>query len=141
MWRRRTTALTIAMLIAVAACSSGGTDNGPPSPTGDQTVGEAGTNTELDPDFDVSSLPDDFPTQLIPRALTAGMYVELGTVRNVNFESSDSFDDVVSQITAKLGDEPTLVEGEERLASWTVGIWLVSVIDTTPTTVGFATTE
>lgn len=143
MWRRRNTALAVILLLALTGCSSGGDtsgNEGSQSATDEQT-GDVGTVTEMDPNFDTGGLPDDFPTQLVPDSFSAGMYAELGSVRNINFESSSSFDDVVTEYTDKIGQEPIITEGEERLASWTVDVWQVSVIDSTPTLIGVATSS
>ncbi len=96
---------------------------------------------EMDPGFGTADLPDDFPPQLLPSSFTAGMFTELGSVRSVAFESSSSFDDVVAEYTAKTGEEPIVVLGDVRLASWTVDRWAVSVFEGTPTLIGFTATE
>jgi hypothetical protein len=108
-------------------------------PSDTEATGEIGTITDMDPGFDVGSLPDDLPSDLLPDSFSAGMYAELGTVRNINFESSSSFEDVVAEYTDKIGEEPIIAQGEERLASWVVGDWVVSVIEDSPTLIGFAT--
>lgn len=95
----------------------------------------------MDPGFDAGNLPDDFPSALMPDSFSAGMYAELGTVRSVNFESPSSFDDVVAEYTDKIGEEPIIVQGEERLAQWTVDIWALTVIESTPTLIGVSTAE
>lgn len=96
----------------------------------------------MDPNFDVSQIPDDFPSELLPEDFTAGFYGEIGTVRNVNFEVAQSFDEVVAEYTDTIGEPPIVAEGEERLASWTVdGEWVVSVIDDDPTLIGIAHAE
>jgi hypothetical protein len=131
------------LLIVLAGCSGDGdADSDGTQPAGDeQTTGDVGTITDLEPNFDTGDLPDDYPSDLMPDSFDAGMYAELGTVRNVNFETSSSFDDVVAEYTNKIGEEPTLVEGEERLAQWIVDIWSVSVIESTPTLIGVSTSE
>ena len=143
-WRRRTTVLALVLLLALTGCSSGndnsGSDGSQPA-SDEQTTGDVGTITEMDPSFDTDGLPDDFPSELVPDSFTAGMYAELGSVRNVNFESPSSFDDVVAEYTDKIGEEPTIVEGEERLAQWIVDVWAVSVIESTPTLIGVSTSE
>ena len=131
--------LSLLLLVGTACSSSDDSDEQAPAPSDTQGTGDVGTITDMDPNFDLGSLPDDFPDNLKPDSFTAGMYVELGDIRNTNFESSASFDEVVAEYTDKIGDDPILVEGEERLASWVVGDWVVSVIDTTPTTIGVAT--
>lgn len=142
MWRRRSTVLAVILLFALTGCSS---EDGNPASDGsrlagdEETTGEGGAGTELDASFDADSLPDDFPSELVPDSFTAGMYAELGDIRNVNFESSASFEDVVAEYTVKIGEEPIIVEGEERLAQWIVDVWAVSVIDTTPTLIGVST--
>jgi len=142
MWRRRKTALVVVLLLALTGCSSGDDDSagdGSQQANDEQTTGEVGTLTEMDPSFDAGSLPGDFPPELVPDSFTGGMYAELGDVRNVNFETSGSFDDLVAEYTEKIGEEPTIVEGEERLAQWIVDIWSVSVIEGTPTLIGIST--
>jgi hypothetical protein len=139
-WRQRSTAVAAALLIVCAACSSGDSGDGSPAPGDEQATGEVGTAT-MDPGFETDSLPDDFPSELIPDSYTAGMYAELGTVRNVNFESPAGFDDVVAEYSDKIGEEPIIAQGEERLASWTVDIWVVSVIESEPIVIGVSTSE
>jgi hypothetical protein len=141
--RLRSAALTLVLLAALAGCSGDADpDSEGTQPAGDeQTTGDVGTITDLDPNFDSGDLPDDYPSDLVPNSFDAGMYAELGTVRNVNFETSSSFDDVVAEYTNKIGEEPILVEGEDRLAQWIVGIWSVSVIESTPTLIGVSTSE
>jgi hypothetical protein len=144
MWRRRNTVLAVILLSAVTGCSSGDGNSASDTslPAGDeQATGDVGTITEMDPSFDTDSLPDDFPSELLPDSFTAGMYAELGSVRNVNFESSASFEDVVAEYTDKIGEEPIIAESEERLASWIVDVWAVSVIDSTPTLIGVSTAD
>ena len=141
-WWRRNTVLAVVLLFVLAGCSSGDDDSagdGSQPATDEQTIGDVGTITEMDPAFDTGSLPDGFPSELVPDSFTAGMYAELGSVRNVNFESSASFDDVVAEYTDKIGEEPIITEAEERLASWIVDVWAVSVIDSTPTLIGVST--
>lgn len=143
--RRHGTVVGVVLAITLAGCTSGegagsGGDGAPAS--GDsQVTGDVGAITEMDPNFDAGSLPADFPTNLVPDSFTAGMYSEIGTVRGVNFESARSFDEVVAEFTSKIGAEPTIVEGEVRLASWLVDNWAISVFDSTPTLIGVATTE
>jgi hypothetical protein len=141
--RRRSTALALVLLAVLTGCSGDANpDSDGTQPAGDeQTTGDVGTITDMDPNFDIGDLPDDYPSDLMPDSFDAGMYAELGTVRNVNFETSSSFDDVVAEYTNKIGEEPTLVEGEERLAQWIVDIWSVSVIESTPTLIGVSTSE
>lgn len=164
MWRRNNTALAVVLLLALTGCSSGddnsaspeetaasadgtgaGTDtNMDPSsdssqPANDQqATGDVGTFTDLDPNFDIGSLPDDFPPELLPDSFTAGMYTEFGDARSATFESPSTFDDIIAEYTDKMGEQPVVVEGEERLASWVTDVWAVTVIDTTPTLIGVA---
>lgn len=128
------------MLIVGTGCSPAESGDDSPAPSDEQATGEVGTASEMDPNFDAGSLPDDFPTDLMPNSFTGGMYVEVGGVRNVSFESTTSFDEVVAEYTGQLGEEPVIVQGEERLASWTVGIWAVSVFEGPPTLIGVSTT-
>ncbi|MEN8239242.1 MAG: hypothetical protein ABFR53_08590, partial [Actinomycetota bacterium] len=130
-WQRNTV-LAVVLLVASSGFSPGDAD-GSPTPSDESMTGEVGTVTDMDPSFDVRSLPDGFPSELIPDSFTAGMYAELGSIRNVNFESPSSFDDVVGAYTDKIGEEPIIAQGEERLAQWTVDIWAVSVVESTPT--------
>ncbi|MDR9451168.1 MAG: hypothetical protein RI637_08125 [Acidimicrobiia bacterium] len=141
----RSTTLVVALLIVLSGCSSAddadsGSD-GTQTASSERTNGDPGIVTEMDANFDIGTLPADFPDILVPDSFTAGMYAELGTLRNANFESSLSFDDVVAEYTDRIGDEPTIVEGEERLASWIVDIWVVSVIEGPPTIIGVGTAE
>lgn len=131
----------MALLIVLNGCSSGDAGDGTRTTSDEQTTGEVGTVTDMDPSFDAGNLPDDFLKELMPDSFTAGMYAELGVVRNVNFESPSSFDDVVAEYTSKIGDEPIIVQGEERLAQWTVDIWAVSVIESTPTLIAISTAD
>jgi hypothetical protein len=103
-------------VVVLTGCSGDADpDSDGTQPAGDeQTTGDVGTITDLDPDFDTGDLPDDYPSDLVPDSFDAGMYAELGTVRNVNFETSSSFDDVVAEYTNKIGEDPILVEGEDR---------------------------
>ncbi len=140
-WRQRSTALAVVLLIVGAGCSSGDTGDGSPAPSDEQTIGDVGTITGMDPGFDTGSLPADFPSRLIPDSFTAGMYAELGSVRNVNFESLSSFDDVIAEYSDKIGEEPIIVQGEERLASWTVDTWAVSVVEGAPIVIAVSTAE
>lgn len=144
MRRRKNKALAVALLIVLTGCSSGGDGSGSDGsqPASDEeTTGDVGVGTEMDPNFETGSLPDDFPSELVPDSFTGGMYTEFGGVRGATFESSSSFDDVVAEYTAKIGEEPTIVEGEERLANWIVGIWGVSVFEDTPTLIAVATPD
>lgn len=127
------------LVLVGTGCSSGDSDDDASTPGDDEQIGDVGTITDMEADFDVGSLPDDFPPELMPDSFAAGMYAELGNVRNINFESAQSFDDVVAEYTAKIGEDPIIAEAEERLASWTVGVWIVSVIEGTPTLIGVAT--
>lgn len=134
----------MALLIVLTGCSSGDTNSGSDGsqPASDeQTTGDAGTNTELDPNFDTGSLPDDFPSELVPDSFTGGMYTEFGGVRGASFESASSFDDVVAEYTDKIGEEPTIVEGELRLANWIVDTWGVGVFEGPPTLIGVSRTD
>ncbi len=140
-WRQRSTALVVVLLIVSTGCSSGDADDGSPAPGDEQTTEDVGTQTDMDPGFDAGSLPADFPTELIPDSFTAGMYAELGSVRSVNFESSSSFDGVIAEYSVKIGEEPIIVQGDERLASWTVDIWAVSVIEGAPIVIAISTAE
>jgi hypothetical protein len=142
--KRRIRALTLVFLIVLAGCSSGddgAASDGSSVSNDEQAPGDVGAIGGMDPGFETDSLPDDFPSTLIPDSFTAGMYAQLGTVRNANFESSASFDDVVSEYTDKIGEPPTIVQVEERLAQWTVDIWIVSIIEGTPTLIGVATSD
>lgn len=140
---QRRAVLAVCLLFALNACSSGddGSGDGQQDAGDGQTTGDVGTITEMDPSFDTGSLPDDFPAELVPDAFSAGMYGELAGLRNANFESASTFDDVVVEYTDKIGEEPTIVEGEARLASWTVDVWVVSVIEGPPTLIGVGTAD
>ncbi len=136
------------LAVVLVACggesdaSAGENDTNAPTeqtqPSGDETSG-GGAGTELDPNFDIGVIPDDFPAQLLPDSFTAGFYAELGGVRNANFESDKSFDELVAGYTEKIGEPPTVVEGEQRLASWVVDdVWIVSIFDENPTLIGIS---
>jgi len=143
-WRRSVT-VGVILLLTPVGCSSGDDASGSDDATGseDSSGSEdfelAGDQqdsaddediTGMDPDFDPGSLPDDFPSELVPDSFTAGQYFELGGVRTANYESSSSFDDVVAEYNAKTGVEPIIVEGDERVATWTLdNDWAVNVLE------------
>lgn len=90
----------------------------------------------MDPGFDVASLPDDFPSELVPSSFSAGMVTVLGETRTVSFETSTTFDDIMAEYTDKIGEAPVIVEGEERLATWVGDEWSVTIFDSSPTLIG-----
>lgn len=150
MKKLRILAVLLALILAACGGDTDSSDSGDDTqqPTdqaqasddqgGDDGEG-AGAGTEMDPNFDLSQIPDDFPSELLPDDYTAGFYAELGSIRNVNFHVARSFDDVIADYTDRIGEPPILAEGEERLASWTVdGEWAVSVIEDNPTLIGIA---
>lgn len=98
-------------------------------------------SAEMDPNFDPGVIPADFPSDLFPDEFDSGMYGELGSVRNANFLVNRSFDEIVADYTARIGEEPIVVEGEQSVATWTVdGEWAVSVIGGDPALIGIAHT-
>lgn len=129
-------------MVILTGCSSGDAEDAADdssAPSDDRVTGEVGTLTEMEPRFDVSDLPDDFPSELIPESFTAGMSAQLGTIRDVNLESDSTFDAAVAEYTSKIGEEPIIVEGEERLAQWLVDVWAVTVIESRPTLISVTT--
>jgi len=134
---RLTVVLAAISLAAFTACSGG---DEPATSLSELGADDVGTGTDMNPDFDSGTLPSDFPSQLVPDSYSAGMYGEIGTVRTVGFEVASSFDDVVADYTQRAGEAPTVVEGEQRLAQWTVEKWLVAVFEDDPTLVTFTST-
>lgn len=135
-------ALSVLALI-LAACGGGDTDS--QSSDEDQPVAENGGGDSADDgvmssSFGVGDLPSDFRSDLAPDSFSAGMYAELGSVKNANFEVDQSFDDVVAAYTAKLGAPLLVGDAGERLAQWIIDEeWSVSVIEDTPTLVAVST--
>lgn len=119
-------------LLTLAACGGddGGSDGGsgvesddPAAVTDNETgAGESG--------FDESTLPDDFPRDLIPPSYDFGTYTELGATRTGSFESTTPVDESIAHYTGLLGEPTLAVEGEagERSVQWQESEWLVSVI-------------
>jgi hypothetical protein len=149
------TRLTIVALLVLTLAACGGdtdtsaVDDGtqaPPDQTqpsddggGNDGGGDGAVNTDMDPNFDVSSIPDDFPSELFPSEFDSGMYGELGGIRNANFLVSQSLDDVVADYTDRIGETPIIGEGEQRIATWIIdGEWAVSAVGDNPTLIGIS---
>ena len=122
--------LAMVVMMIVASCGGGDTDEG------DTTADAGGAESASDltgstgGDFDESSLPEDFPTELIPSSFDTGSYADLGATSTASFASGAPIDDTIAHYTDLLG-EPTLeVEGDpgEKSANWNDGSWTVSVI-------------
>ena len=109
----------------------GGSDGG-----SDEVGGESGQ----DPDFDVTTLPEDFPAELVPPVWETGQYTLATDFPTATFESSMPFDEIVTYYDSVhgegvvLGDEPGA-----RVAEWTDSPpWIVSVFEDEPVRIGIS---
>jgi len=128
----------IAMLLLLAACGGDGeTDVGDESNTPRQT--QSDTVVGGDPEFSLSDLPDDFPSELLPPDYLSGAYLDLG-VPTASFEVAMSFDEAVDRYNGLLGEGLVLGNDPgERLAQWTDSPpWIVSVLEGEPVIVGIS---
>ena len=137
----RMVSLVCAAALLAAAC--GGDDGADvvDAPTGDGlTASDGGAdgdgagadegNTGGAGGFDESTLPDDFPRELIPPSYDQGSYLDATNNRTASFESGDPVTGTVDHYTGLLGDPTLVTEGEdgEVLAQWQDGPWIVSVV-------------
>lgn len=143
---RRAQAVLAAVALTVAGC--GGDDDAEPATDDEQLLDDAGRDVGdldvddlgFDSDFDLSDLPGDFPDELVPPDWGAGQWTEIGGVESGGFLTSASFDDVADYYSDLYG-RGTIVEGEERLGTWTLigddgqPTWVVGVFDDSPTLV------
>ena len=111
--------------------SAGGNGDGDDTGADDDGFGQRA-------DFDLSSLPDDFPDALVPPDWDTGQFSDITGFATVTFESSLSFDDAVAHYDAVHGEGIVVGEDEdERLAQWTrTPPWIVSVFEGDPLMIG-----
>lgn len=146
MVKRFVMVLMVAGLVATA-CGSGDDDDGggddsdvavDDNDSGDDDGSGFDEITGQGSDFDLSSLPDNFPSELVPPNWDTGQYSDITGYPTVTFESSMSFDDAIAHYDAVYGEG--IVVGNdpgERLAQWTRNPpWIVSVFEGDPMMIG-----
>jgi hypothetical protein len=81
-------------------------------------------------DFDESTLPEDFPRELIPASYHNGAYVKLGQVESASFENGENVEETIRHYTGLLGEPASLLDGDgtDAIAQWRTTPWAVSVI-------------
>jgi hypothetical protein len=122
----------VAAVMVVTITSCGGDDGA----EGDSAAEDGGTDTGSETidspisDFDESSLPDDFPTELIPSTYETGSYIDLGGTNTATFTNSVSIVDTIAAYESAIGEPLAKVEGDEGQwsASWNHEGWVVSLV-------------
>jgi hypothetical protein len=118
------------MVMTITSCGSDdGAEDG-------SAVEDGGTDTDSETidgsvsDFDESSLPDDFPTELIPSTYETGSYIDLGGTNTATFTNSVPIVDTIAGYKEAIGDPLAEVEGDEGQwsASWNHEGWVVSLV-------------
>ena len=138
----------VALLLVLVATACGGDDAADTTVASEAGGGSGGSGSgndsdsddpnALSADFDVSSLPDNFPSELVPPAWTAGQATDILGPFVVNFERDVPFAEAVEYYEAILGPAQVLGDPGEQVAQWTSGpIWIVSVLDGDPVLIGF----
>ena len=127
--KRTIIGVLIAVLGSLSLVSCGG-DDSDGDDTGGSTEESDGGSAAADSDFDESTLPDDFPRDLIPTSYDTGSFLNLADSQSAGFESGVPVEDTIAHYQGLLGDPTLAVEGEEgqRTAQWEESGWLVSVV-------------
>lgn len=134
--------LTLVLVLVAAAC--GGDDDAADNNTaGGDSAGSGNDPAIMSTSFDLGALPDNFPSERVPPSWTAGQATDLLGPFVINFETDMSFADVVDHYEGVLGPKTLLVgDPGEQLAQWTGdAVWVTSIFDGDPVTVGFASLE
>ena len=128
--------LLAGVVLAVALLATGcGDDSSSPDGSVSPDGGSAAPSDDVAPgagDFDRSTLPEGFPTDLIPDEFETGNSTDLGDLVTVGFSSSAPVESSIAFYTAKLGEPETAIEGDpgEFNVQWppTSDGWIVSVL-------------
>jgi hypothetical protein len=136
-------------MLTIASCGGGDDDSGDGGDGleadggGSDDDGDDGFSDEeitgQSSDFDLSSLPDDFPDELEPPDWETGRYTELTGFPTATFASGMSFDDTVAYYDDVHGESLVVGDAGERLAQWTTNPpWIISVFEGDPLTIGIS---
>ena len=121
--------------VALLAAACGGDDDPGPTDqaTEDQQSSDSDDNDPGGGGLDLGSLPDDFPTELLPEIYDTGGAADLGGgSTTVGVESTVPVDDTIEYYRSLLGEPESEIEGDpgEKIVQWPPDDdgWIVSVI-------------
>ncbi len=137
----------VVLALAVSGCSGDDDvdagENGDASAdtdTGDGAVSDDRDDvpTGQSADFDLTTLPEDFPAELVPPIWDTGQYTDDLGLPTATFESSMPFEEIITYYDSVHGDGVVVGDDPgERLAQWTASPpWIVSVLEGAPATIG-----